>query len=217
MRIARNYVVENLIITAVNDRDTYEKVRVAIVKQLEGENLTRERKRIILRYAVRESHESIVWDEEIDVTWFELIHHLRESIIAEFYHNHKLIDQVFDKLLEDSKPFGEKRPTLEELRGEIDQHLTNAEEALNKFEFKHNEALLMAQLQNTPVKTITYVYGVDVDTLTKEQLIANIKRAKKEIADLESAGVESKFIASQVKSINDAVALMVEKLDADQA
>lgn len=67
---------------------------------------------------------------------------------------------------------------------------------------------------NTPVQNVTYVYGRDVTTLSKQDLITSIKKAKAEVKDLTDAGVESTFITAEIARLNGAIAAMVTLLDA---
>jgi hypothetical protein len=70
--------------------------------------------------------------------------------------------------------------------------------------------------QNTQLahQTIDYVYGRDITTLSKADLIASIKQANADIKDLQATGVESTFIDGQVTGLKNAVAQMVTRLDA---
>ena len=65
-----------------------------------------------------------------------------------------------------------------------------------------------------PFQSIDYVYGRDINTLSKADLMGNIKRAKAEIKDLQDVGVDSSFITDQVAGLVDAINKMVARLDA---
>lgn len=67
---------------------------------------------------------------------------------------------------------------------------------------------------NVPVQNVTFIYGRDVSTLSKQELIDAIKRAKGDIKAFADAGIESVYIASEVDKLNTAVAEMVALLDA---
>lgn len=67
---------------------------------------------------------------------------------------------------------------------------------------------------NTPVQNVTFIYGRDVSTLSKQELIDAIKRAKGDIKAFADAGIESTYIASEVGKLNTAVDAMVALLDA---
>lgn len=67
---------------------------------------------------------------------------------------------------------------------------------------------------NAPVQDITFVYGQDVNLMSKVNLIDAIKRAKADIAKLTDVGVESAYIAGEVTALNAAIAKMVARLDA---
>lgn len=66
---------------------------------------------------------------------------------------------------------------------------------------------------NKAVEEITYVYGVDVKTMGKGELLQAIKRSKTEITSLTEANVESTYIDKEVKRLNKAIKLMVKELD----
>lgn len=70
--------------------------------------------------------------------------------------------------------------------------------------------------QNTQLahSTVDYVYGRDITTLSKADLIDAIKRANADIKDLQAAGVESTFIDGQITGLKNAIAQMVARLDA---
>lgn len=65
-----------------------------------------------------------------------------------------------------------------------------------------------------PVQNVTYIYGRDVATLAKHELIDAIKKAKADTKNLLDVGVESEYIAGQVADLNNAIAAMVALLDA---
>lgn len=67
---------------------------------------------------------------------------------------------------------------------------------------------------NTPFETINFTYGVDISTMTEDQLIANIKRAEGEIAQLGTVKAASKKLATKKADLEVAIAKMVEVLDA---
>ena len=63
-------------------------------------------------------------------------------------------------------------------------------------------------------ESVNYVYGQDINTLSKTDLMASIKRAKAEIQDLESVGVASTFVNDQIVGLEKAIEQMVARLDA---
>jgi hypothetical protein len=67
---------------------------------------------------------------------------------------------------------------------------------------------------NVPFQSVDYVYGRDINSLSKADLIASIKRAKAEIADLEYVGVTSTFITDQIAGLTSSIDKMVARLDA---
>lgn len=71
----------------------------------------------------------------------------------------------------------------------------------------------MSSSNNVPMKAVTYVYGTDIKSLSKSDLISCIKRAQDEIKALEATGVESSYIKKQVKKITKAISVMTEALD----
>lgn len=71
----------------------------------------------------------------------------------------------------------------------------------------------MLNLNNTPVKSITYVFGTDVSEAEPTQLLALITRAKKEIAGYKDVGVESSYITKQISDLELSLQVLVEELD----
>lgn len=74
--------------------------------------------------------------------------------------------------------------------------------------------ITMAANNNTPFETIHFVYGADVGCMNEEQLIAGIKRAEGEIAQLGTVKAASKKLAAKKEELEAAIAKMVEILDA---
>lgn len=74
--------------------------------------------------------------------------------------------------------------------------------------------ITMAANNNTPFETIHFVYGADVGCMNEEQLIAGIKRAEGEIAQLGTVKAASKKLAAKKEELEAAIAKMVEVLDA---
>lgn len=64
-----------------------------------------------------------------------------------------------------------------------------------------------------PVEVITFVYGADIRTMSKEELLNAIRQAKNEADRLQETGIESTYITKEVKRINKAIKVMVKKLD----
>lgn len=70
-------------------------------------------------------------------------------------------------------------------------------------------------IDNTkPFVSATYVYGQDTSDMTEAQLLGAIKKIEKEIADLKSIGVKSTKIASNIETLEKALAEVVAALDA---
>ena len=65
-----------------------------------------------------------------------------------------------------------------------------------------------------PFQSVDYVYGKDINAMSKADLIASIKRANSEVDDLVAVGVTSTFIDTQVAGLKDSIAKMVARLDA---
>jgi hypothetical protein len=82
------------------------------------------------------------------------------------------------------------------------------------FPTSSTQGTTMSINSNTPVQNVTFIYGRDVSTLSKQELIDAIKRAKGDIRAFADAGVESTYIASEITKLNDAVTAMVALLDA---
>lgn len=74
--------------------------------------------------------------------------------------------------------------------------------------------ITMAANNTTPFETINFVYGADVGCMNEEQLIAGIKRAEGEIAQLGTVKAASKKLAAKKEELEAAIAKMVEVLDA---
>lgn len=67
---------------------------------------------------------------------------------------------------------------------------------------------------NVPFESIDYVYGRDINSLSKADLIASIKRANGEIDDLAAVGVASTFVDDQIAGLKASITKMVARLDA---
>lgn len=61
--------------------------------------------------------------------------------------------------------------------------------------------------------TKSYVFGVDVDTMSEGQLIDSIKKIEAEIADLNTVKTKSKKVASKIEELEAMLAKVVEVLD----
>jgi hypothetical protein len=72
----------------------------------------------------------------------------------------------------------------------------------------------MSQNNQIAHSTVDYVYGQDINGMSKADLMAAIKRAKDEIKALKDVGVTSTFINTQVAGLQDAIGKMVARLDA---
>jgi hypothetical protein len=78
-----------------------------------------------------------------------------------------------------------------------------------------SEETTMSSIKTTtPVQNVTFVYGRDVSTLSKQDLIDAIVKAKADVKSYLDTGVESTFIAGEVAALNTAIASMVALLDA---
>lgn len=64
------------------------------------------------------------------------------------------------------------------------------------------------------VEKVTYVYGTNIRTMSKEELLNAIRLAKREITSLTEANIESTYITKEVKRINKAIKVMIKRLDA---
>jgi flavin-binding protein dodecin len=67
---------------------------------------------------------------------------------------------------------------------------------------------------NVPFQSVDYVYGRDINSLSKADLIASIKRANSEIDDLAAVGVASTFVDDQIAGLKASITKMVARLDA---
>lgn len=67
---------------------------------------------------------------------------------------------------------------------------------------------------NTPVDTVTTVYGRDASKLSKSDLIDAISETKYRIKTLTDVGVSSSYIDSEVVKLQDALAKLIALLDA---
>ena len=75
------------------------------------------------------------------------------------------------------------------------------------------EENIMSTNQNIPHTTIEYIYGVDIKTMDKSDIMAAIVQVKEEIKDLNDVGVESKYIKDQVTDLEAVVKILVTHLD----
>ena len=79
----------------------------------------------------------------------------------------------------------------------------------------HTQPAPVLPTTDTPVKTITYVFGQDIQHMTDNMIMSSIKRAQVEIKALADMEVASIKIQSLINDLEAAVSLMVEKLDED--
>lgn len=64
-----------------------------------------------------------------------------------------------------------------------------------------------------PLEVVTFVYGVNVDEMSAESLIENIKRVEGEIADLDKVKSRSRAIALRKNKLRDQLDKMLALLD----
>lgn len=81
-------------------------------------------------------------------------------------------------------------------------------------EEKTMAATTQETLKNTPHSTIEYVYGVDIETMDKRDIMASIVRVQEEIKDLKDVGVKSTFIDEEVTKLEKVIKRLVKQLDA---
>ena len=187
-----DHVVEEIYLTAVNSRGIYKRCFDILKLEMEtGKDTNRLVYRSALWSAIREAklENSGITVEQYAKAWACI----RSDLVE---------------------------PVLRELGLDISEAIKNGQRLLDEAQEKYEKQIqqtkevnLMNELQNTPVKNITYVYGRDVNGLSKNDLMESIKRAKKEIATLKDVGVESKYIAGQIEDLEDAILLMTNKLD----
>lgn len=67
---------------------------------------------------------------------------------------------------------------------------------------------------NTPVETISYIYGVDIKTMTTEQLIAALRKTQEVKVGLVQLNSLSKKVSSLIDACNNAMKLIEVQLDA---
>lgn len=70
-------------------------------------------------------------------------------------------------------------------------------------------------IMKSPVNTITYVYGVDINTMDDAALIGAIKRVQADQKALLDLNTPSKKVDKMLTEYSDAVALLVARLDKD--
>ena len=78
--------------------------------------------------------------------------------------------------------------------------------------------LPMATIQtndNTPVENKTFVFGQDVESMSKDQLLNALSKLEKQRAEFKAFKTESSYIKKQVKSIDGSIKDVVELLDAE--
>lgn len=66
-----------------------------------------------------------------------------------------------------------------------------------------------------PVQSIMYVFGTDVTTMSKEQLLASLGKLEAQKKEYTEYKTKSKYIDTQIKSIDESIKQVVELLDAE--
>lgn len=220
-------VVENIYLTAMNDPGCIEQLEQGIIKEkAHGRPLSPSQRNWVLRRTFREAgvNENVVSERQTYKAW----NRIKDDLLDKIREREDCYKPCVENPCSDIflKPVKFKTVSLDELRvlhNEIEQHMTDANASFVEADRKLNEAKqqtleinIMSELQNTPFKTINYVYGNDIEKMSAEALIEAIKRAKGDISKLKEVGVESKHIKKKIGELDAAIESMVERLDAQE-
>lgn len=204
--------VENVYLSAINDRLTYESClkRVKLLMLSRGalaiDGITETLRPLGDADAIARLRNS----RQLRRAWGKIFDSLREPALE--YFNSGTCGINSEQLKRINEEYG--------IKAEIQNHIDKAQECFDACDEKFNQALqetaeknLMNELKDTPFKAIEYVYGKDISTVGANGLIELIKKAKGEIKSLNDAGVKSKYIDKEIKSLEGAIDKMVERLD----
>lgn len=111
--------------------------------------------------------------------------------------------------LESLRTIKAKSATIKGLKASLKTAIANLVQALDKTN-NFTEGTTMSEA----FKTVNYVYGTDITTMSTTSLIAAIKKAEAERGALEAVQADSKKVATLKDEITAAIAKMVEALDA---
>ena len=66
----------------------------------------------------------------------------------------------------------------------------------------------------TVYKTINYVFGTDIKTMSEGDLIQSIRKVEGEISTLKQINTKSKRISAEIEELTQSIEKIVEELDA---
>jgi hypothetical protein len=79
---------------------------------------------------------------------------------------------------------------------------------------KETPMALIQTNDSTPVETKTFVFGNDVEAMSKDQLLDALSKLEQQKTDFKSYKTKSSYITNQIESINSSIKQVVELLDA---
>jgi len=102
---------------------------------------------------------------------------------------------------------------ITEHKAKADKHFKSVDAKLHTIKLENIWRAIMKDLKDTAVEKVTFIFGVPVQDMSKEDLMIAIKRVKKDIVELQATDVESSYISAEVKRLEEQVLDLVKLLD----
>ncbi len=124
----------------------------------------------------------------------------------------RVADTVFDRI---SDVYGLTNPCKEipaprKLHVDIDE----ADQVFKQL--PKNKPSIEDYMPRTTVKTTHYVNGMDVEIMSKDDLVSAVKNVEQEIKELEAVEADSKAITGMVEELKKSLAFIVSHLDSKE-